>query len=250
MTVSQQLAGFAALVAGHVVPLLAAAAAIGALSMALIQTAKDLLPVRHWFQRRYVRRWLRAKAGDAREAADPVRAEQDLVRLATAGDARAFYGLPVEQLCGQMNAAATVVLDFPATHRDLLACLAAEADAADRAALVQAAALGRAALERMRTGAPDEYQVLVDARSRVTHQAQRSIDALQIAAGFRWKLWLQAASFAASCVLAVSSASLYRPPAVGALAAALAALPVGFAAGFLAPIARDIVAVLSRARSA
>jgi hypothetical protein len=250
MTISQQLADFADLVAGRVVPFLTAMAAIGVLSMALIQTAKDLLPIRRWFQRRYLRQWLHTKTRDVQEAIDPARAERDLIRLATAGDESAFYDLAIEQLCGQMSAATTVVLDFPARHRDLLTCLAAEADPDDRAALLRAAELGRAALERMRSDAPGDYQILVDARSRVTHQVQRSVDALQIAAGFRWKLTLQIAAFATSYVLTVVGLSLYRPPGTSVLTSAIVSVPLGLIAGFLAPIARDIVAIVSRARKA
>jgi len=181
---------------------------------------------------------------------DPVRAEQDLIRLATAGDESAFYDLAIEQLCGQITAAATVVLDFPAMHRDLLTCLAAEAGQEDRSALLRAADLGRAALDRMRTDAPNDYQILVDARSRVTHQVQRSIDALQIAAGFRWKLRLQSAAFVISCVLTAAGMSLYRSPETSALMGVIVSVPLGLMAGFLAPIARDIVAVVNRARKA
>jgi len=248
MTASQQIAEFASVVAGRVIPFLTAMAAIGVLSMAAIQTVKDLLPVRRWFQRRYLRQWLGVKTTDVRDAVDPAIAERDLVRLATAGDARAFYDLPIEQLCGQMSAAATVMLDFPARHRDLLTCLAAEADPEDRAALLRAAGLGRATLEGMRTGDPDGYQPLVDARSRVTHQVQRSIDALQIAAGSRWKLRLQAAAFAISSVLTAAGMSLYRPPETSLVASVLASVPLGLMAGFLAPIARDLVAIVSQAR--
>ena len=250
MTISQELADFADLVAGRVVPFLTAMAAIGVLSMAVIQTAKDLFPVRRWFQRRYLRQWLRIKTREVGDAVDPARAEQDLIRLATAGDESAFYDLSIEQLCGQITAAATVVLDFPAMHRDLLTCLAAEADPEDRAALLRAADLGRAALDRMRAETPNDYQILVDARSRVTHQVQRSIDALQIAAGFRWKLRLQSAAVAISCVLTAVGMSLYRSPETSAPMGVLVSVPLGLMAGFLAPIARDIVAVVSRARKA
>ena len=89
---------------------------------------------------------------------------------------------------------------------------------------------------------------LVDARSRVTHQVQRSIDALQIAAGSRWKLRLQAAAFAISSVLTAAGMSLYRPPETSLAASVLASVPLGLMAGFLAPIARDLVAIVSQAR--
>src|SRR5277367_754244 len=109
-------------IATDIVPFLTAASAVGVLSMAFIQTLKDMFPLRTWFQRAAVAKWLAANATPSQR--DPQVAEQDLVRLSTDGDAEAFYQLPIEQLCGQINAALQVVLDYPALHTDLLYSLA------------------------------------------------------------------------------------------------------------------------------
>ena len=109
--------------------------------------------MRRWFQQYYFRKWAgkrigaeegkkrssqgaaeggegEGKAGEektAQAAKHLDEAEADLVRLATAGDDEAFYDLAIEQMCGQMNAAAQVVLEYPERHKELLLLLAAQA---------------------------------------------------------------------------------------------------------------------------
>src|SRR5216117_3080802 len=110
---TQAIILFVRSVSAYALPFATAMASIGVLSMAIIQAAKDMLPLRSGFQRRFLARWLRRKAAEAASGSgappDPAAAERDLVKLATAGDAKAFYDLPIEQLCGQMNVAMQIV---------------------------------------------------------------------------------------------------------------------------------------------
>jgi hypothetical protein len=250
--VSNQISGFASLVAAHAVPFLTAMAAIGVITMALIQTVKDLFPLRRAFQKNFVHEWLRIGVASVDPInndppASHVQAEADLVRLATNGDARALYDLPIEQLCGQINAAATLVLDFPRRHRDLLLCLSCRADPQDVKRCLDAAEQTQADLQVLQREQPAAFQDLVNARTRVMTQVQRSIDALQIAAGFKWKLYMQMGSFATSYLLTIIAVS-YAPNATSSIGNALAAIPIGIVGGFLAPVARDLVAMLSPLR--
>lgn len=102
MNSAQIISDFIKSVADNAMPFATAMAAIGVLSMAIIQTLKDMLPLRNIFQRRYLIKWLRQKANEAKaiEGSTPeaATAESDLIRLATAGDRKAFYDLPIEQL--------------------------------------------------------------------------------------------------------------------------------------------------------
>src|SRR5580693_8481151 len=73
---------------------------IGGVSMALLQTAKDLLPARQWFQRYYLRKWLEEGAAQARENfhnpnVSAAAAQSDLLTLAVDGDQGAFYDLQI-----------------------------------------------------------------------------------------------------------------------------------------------------------
>jgi hypothetical protein len=86
---------------------------------------------------------------------------------------------------------------------------------------------------------------LLDARNRVTHHLQRSIDALQISMSFRWKFNLQiliyAICFVASfvCVFAVKPSGRYN---------VVEALIIAVVAGFLSPVISDLVAAINRWR--
>lgn len=210
---------------------------IGGVSMALLQTAKDLLPLRQWFQRSFLRKWLEEGGAEARAmagvpAASAAKAEADLLRIAVDGDAAALYDLQIEQLCGQYTAAIQIVLEFPAAHADLLAITASQANGADIALVL--------------AGPPSPpTQAFIDARNRVTHQCQRAIDALQIRAGFRWKWLLQLASIVIGALL-TWVAMLHQQPAI--TPGAVSVLVSAILAGFLAPVAKDLLAVLQKAR--
>lgn len=223
----------------QVVEFAAAVTALGLIVMAIIQSAKDLLPVRRWFHDAFVRAWLahKARAHAARGGIRPDAevAFDDLVELATTGDAHALFDLPIEQLSAQVAAAASQSLDYPARHEDLVRCLAASADPRDVAAILRAAG---------ETMAGDEAGE-IDARTRVMHQVQRSVDALQISAGYRWRWYLQLTAFALAAALtfvAVVAAGGDAP-----LTRRLVdALPLAFVGGFIAPVARDAIARLTK----
>ena len=239
----QTLISFSDKVAGKAANLAAAMAAIGVLSMAILQTLKDMLPVRNRFQQWWLKRWFIDRAAKAKAigVVEPniIKAEKDLVRLATAGDRAAFYDLAIEQMCGQMNAAAQVVLEYPADHDDLLRCLAALADKNDLDVLLD---------KTVREKVAPKTQAQVDARTRVIHQVQRSIDGFQISAGFRWKWILQVVSFAISFALIFVGFSMHAGADGLRLDHVGSYILAGLLGGFLAPVARDLVAALQKLR--
>lgn len=246
-------------------------AGIGALSMALLQTAKNLLPLRLWFQRRHVQNWLAhraaasvafapAKAAAAAPVSVVAQAKTDLVHLATAGDADALYFLPIEQLCGQINAATQVLLDYPSLHWNLLRCLASEAQPSDLALInppdPAAHAARKMLLRKPAVTLTDAEHNQVDdyvaARNRVSHQIQRAVDALQISVSFRWKFWMQLASILLSAALGVTTLLIgnayFDMHLTAARECALIVL-TAVLSGFLAPVARDLVAALEQIRT-
>lgn len=238
-TILNQILSFSQGLAGKLSNVAIAMAAVGVLSMALIQTAKDVLPLRRYYHQWKVRKWLANETDDFFVEAktyglesNPVRkAEKDLVTLATAGDSEAFYSLPIEQLCGQINAAAQAVIDNPHRYKELLGCLSTRANVGDVTNL---------------WGSPQgdkPSQEITEARSRVAHQIQRSIDALQIAAASQWQRFLHVFSFVVSfiiCFLGITTVNGANNLAV--------ALVFGLAGAFLAPVARDLVASLQQLR--
>ncbi|TAL17856.1 hypothetical protein EPN96_03625 [bacterium] len=246
-----QVTSFSSGIAEQLTKMAMAMAAVGVLSMALIQTAKDILPLRRIFQTWKVREWLGNETGpyrlelelfrsNATQSKDSLRgdnflkiAEKDLLKLSTAGDPMALYSLPIEQLCGQLNAAAQVVLDYPWEYPELLGCLSTHARIDDMRLL-------------WRQPSPDNpkpTQEQVDARTRVAHQVQRSIDGLQIAASSQWQYGLQVSSFVISfliCYIGILSVNGNNNLAT--------AVVFGLAGGFFAPVARDLLASLQQMR--
>lgn len=224
----------------------AAITAIGLIVMALIQSFKDMFPLRRLFHRRFVRAWMQHKADDhaarAQRSTDADAAYRDLIEMATTGDAHALFDLPIEQLCGQAAAAAAQSLDYPARHEHLLRCLAASADPADIDLVLNAREQERAEVE---TAADATRMALVDARTRVMHQVQRSIDALQIACGYRWKWYMQLLAFSLSYILTVV-AVLFAQTDDSIGRRLLLSIPLGLVGGFVAPVARDLVATWTR----
>ena len=234
---------------------LAAMAAIGVAAMALIQAAKDVLPLRREFQRRRLERWINdgAREAEARFGAtlpdgaagvNAKRAWKDLVELSVDGDEKALLDLNIEQLCGQMSAAFQMVLDYPKQYRDLLLTAGSFATPGDMNEILNAdrSQMGRG------EGSPTPDQIRwADARNRVTHQLQRAVDGFQIATGYRWTFWMKIASFAVSGILAAIAVATKGG---GVLSHIGVIIFTAFMAGFLAPIARDLAATIQKLRGA
>jgi hypothetical protein len=227
-------------------------AGVALLSMALIQTAKNMFPLRRWFQSSHVERWLKNR--DAKGANLPA-AKKDLVHVTTAGDAKALYALPIEQLCGQINAATQVILDYPERHSNLLQCLASESDPND-VALVNSPPVARAAIRTLMREKPDDLtpnqrdqiDEFVAARNRISHQMQRAVDSLQISIGFRWKFWMQLIAILLSAALAAAGLAVSGHPLTSLRAIGYIILAAIFS-GFLAPVTRDLVAAVEQLRT-
>lgn len=235
-----------------------ALSAVGVTAMALVQTVKDQSPIRAIYQRRRIRKWIQEGFADFRsgqatlpdgvritmDGLDPATAESDILRLATDGDAKAFYGLEIEKLCGQLNAASQSILQYPDSHLSALAVLASEANPDDLATF-KAGIIGSLAVP------PTPQQAAyVAARAQVTQQVQRAIDALQISVGADWQTRLQQASL----LLSVLTFELLLGHS-HTLSADLGGLwPfwglfLGILSGFLAPVSRDIVAAIENLRA-
>lgn len=231
-----------------------AVSSLGALTMAILQVVKDITPTRRLFQRSRMRQFLQEHAELAKQNfgfdACWCKAEDQLIRLATDGDLKAFYGLEIEKLCGQWNATLQIVIDYPAVSMDLLACLSARS-APDDFRMISTIDKPRQLLphEEVKLPTPEQQsrlehrQSFMDARTRVSHQIQRAIDSFQISTSFRWKWGFQMASYVVSFALAVIALRL----AVNVTTSE--ALLSAAIAGFLAPVARDILAAIQKLRA-
>jgi hypothetical protein len=248
-------------IADRAADFLIAFAALGGVTMAVIQTLKELTPIRARFNERALTSWLRqsirqsrqltratGQEGAAVDGATEARVvkladacKDELITLATAGMGSALFSLDTERMAGQINAAAGIVVDFPTNHLTLLRCLAVHASKDDIKDVLQMHALSRA------TGqSPSAVEARVEARVRLMHQVQRNIDAFQIATAFAWKQRLQMAALLISMTLGL--ATVLWSVAGGRLVGVGRGLAFGLAAGFLAPIAHDLLGILNRGR--
>jgi hypothetical protein len=213
-------------------PLLSALAGIGVVTMALIQAVKDMLPIRRAFHRRALTAWLKArKAGDQ---------EATLLELATGGNANALWDLPLTGLMGQLTTVSRIVLLFPVTYEKLLRVFAGGGvEVGNDIGLI------------VGTGntTPEE---LDRARVRVGHMIERNIDALQISLDSRWewgnKVWAFAVSGLVTSVAFVVFVYTMNLTNESKLNVTLAMVPVVVLAGFIAPVAKDLVTALQSTR--
>ena len=233
---------------------LLALAGLSTLTMSILQAIKDTTPARRWFQMFRLQAYLREHAAIAKDqhgvAACATTAEAQIVRLSTDGDANAFYDLEIEKMCGQWNAANQIAIDSPHLYPDFFACVAARA-AKDDFKLVFERRLPQLIPAHEEAAEPLAEQKerlktrhdFSEARARVNHQILRTVDAFQISASSRWSWALKIASYAISFVLAETALNLHLSVEHGN-----AMISAAFA-GFLAPVARDLLASLQKLRS-
>ena len=228
-----------------------AAATIGTafIATAFVQLLKELFPVRRLFQRRYLKLWFTDRLEKRRKAqVNVAAAEDDLIHLATGGDRQAFYNLEPAQLCGLMNSAAQIALAYPQRHQELLRFLAPEANGEDVQRLAETRSMPA---QQNMASSPDlqtDLNELLDARNRVTHNLQRTIDALQISMSFRWKLYLQLIVYAVSLITALVLIELIKRPGRYVVLDILEIVAVAVVAGFLSPVISDLAGAIERLR--
>jgi hypothetical protein len=239
---------------------LVALVVISSLTMALLQAAKEMTPLRRVYNRRRLQAWLGARALKVHHGThNAAEAETELLRLATDGDANAFFNAELEALCSQFSSAAMVVMDAPSLNQEseaLFRLLTVNAPGEDVKLLLRAKLpnpLSAYALEKQTvaeiTDAADRRQTLIDARNRVRHQITQSISSFQISTGAHWQLGLKWASWILSTLLVIAMLAL----ATGNVKSAferpgMLLFTAGFS-GFLAPIARDLLAALQKLRT-
>jgi len=228
--------------------LLLAAIVVAVASMAFIQMLKEFFGLRYLFNYISVRIWLdkgmALSSGNHevgwvgrlllwlrriyRWSSETKRAEDELIKLATAGDRGALYNLPIEQLCGQVSAAAQAAVGHPSEYRAFIMAVGGSAGEEDLSLLTE-------------KGDGDSR---ADARHRVSQQMQRAIDALQISASLAWRRSIQLGALVLSFLLTawLLGVQATAPDPVRLLVIAI----VG---AFLAPVVRDLFAVLQALRT-
>lgn len=259
--------------------LLGLIAALGAVTMAILQLVTDLFPLRSIFQAIWLRRWIgqrvtqhlkSAAAVDAQSGEEATDAElkeevprlrddafTQLILQATAGHSQAFFGLSTSQLVAQINAAAQAALENPEQNSLLLAVLTQSTDP-------WAPLLIRSKKERNdeRTSQymgdldevgrysgsyppaeSPELKSYLDARTRLLHRIQRNLDSMQIS------LTNDAAWVNQIFAILISLGIAYliiRTKEASSPSFWWMVLLLGVAGGYAAPLLGDIVVAIRR----
>lgn len=229
-------------------------AAIGTVSMALLQTAKNVFPMRRRFQKSLLQDWLIKSAAGAtfstRKKVCADSASKDLIRLSTSGDEDAFFDLPIEDLCARIRSTTTVILDYPTLHEHIFLCLANGSLVQDIDKLLHPPK-PEIFLKRADEHTQEDKLKIREyaaAKTRLTAQVRCSVDAIQTLVAYRWKYRLQVASLALSAFIGVIALNLGAGvkgvyPTIGGT------VLIAVMSGFLAPVARDLVAGIEKWRN-
>ena len=274
---------------GAIEALLVQSAAIGVIVMASIQTVRAIVPVRSWFHRKRVSVWLGRARDEFRKPPDfnkrmRKRIEKEgvwlekyirratttqilhrLLQLTTAegGDrprvSRAFFDLPLEQLCGQISAGAERAIIDPQNNGAILLRLANAAGEDDVLNFFKAhyeldgkrtyevANASQSELSFVAQPEPSRElrtEAFLRARASVEERVRRSIDCLQIESGFEWRRRLRVIAVALAAALGLTAALIANQ----FLASVPAAIASGIVGGFIAMLARDLTAIVERLR--
>lgn len=231
--------------AGRILDYALLLAAVGTITMALVELLKGLLFLRRLFHRYMLDRWLAT-------AADPERAGAELKVLAAGGENNAgiLWDQPTAKMMGQMQAAANVALDFPDKYPALYGFLATtpsvhlEATAAHDAEIWLAFSEKRlAARARKTAGEETATRAAAQARARLGNLVTRKLDALQTAIEYWWARLNQLAAVSGGTVLLAyllsKQVSLTGPQV----------LVLALIGGLMAPFAKDVVSALTGLRA-
>ncbi len=232
-------------VSTHILDYALVLAAVGTITMALIELVKAVLHARLFFHRVMITRWI----GDDGAVRD------ELLQLAVAGakNAAALYDQASEKMMGQIQAAANVALDFPAVYPRLYGFLTA---GSAQAGMDTDQEKWRRFAARMTQGIPAEATARAQfeadsrestqARARLGNLVTRRLDALQTRLEYRWARLNQLTGLVAGTVLLWATL-----PATGD------GKPIGWETrltiavfgGLVAPFAKDVVTALTGLRT-
>lgn len=261
---------------------LGALAAVGALSMALIEAGKKLLDSRTKFQALRWTRWVMRTPLDRTLAGAPApshtRAMAQIIQLCTgvtsdeasaaAGElidrgghlglghafhtvpAHALFALELPRMMGSVQDAADIALASPTEYPDLyqLMTVGAKAEDVERwyadgsSALVSIADLNPT---------PEQRQAVKDHAERFARLRQivkRKLDGFQLYTGDRWASWNQTAANALGIVTMFIVLTWVQRNSIGASISFPTLIVFSLLGGILSPVAKDLVSALKRVK--
>ena len=207
--------------------------------------------LREWLAARVITQYKDCEDGKVSKCVDA--AELELLRLATDKDATAFYGADLDALCTRFSGAALLVLDYPKLSLELYLLLTIHAKHQDAELLLRdykpvipipGLAEKQYTVVELTTSAEERYKI-TETRNRNRHQVTQSIASFQTSASAQWqrklKLWSWGVSAGLTMIAFLMSDVSWNQ--IGWL------MLLSVTSGFLAPIARDLLAALQQLRT-
>ena len=240
-------------IARHLTEYAMVLAAVGTVTMALLELLKSLFDARMRFHRWRIKKWAAAGALAQLEllatgAAPRREAVRALHGFLTGEMQRAdvMYDQPTDKMMGQIQAAANVALDFPQRYADLYRFLAVPlGDKGDKDAAADADRWLEYA-EAIAKGSPqpdDKARAATQARARIGNIVARKLDAFQNETQYLWAdLNQRVAVISAAAFLAYLLWSATVDPGAGDV---VRVVTLSFLGGLVAPFAKDVVSALS-----
>jgi hypothetical protein len=219
-------------------------AAIGTITMALLELVKALTLARLWFHKLMITRWV----GDGRE-----QALEQLLILAAGGTAGAngWYNQPDDRLLLTLEAAANIALNYPLCYPEIFSFLVNNPGTAVPEGLDDSD-VWRNASRRTTAALPEdeheraEFLALSregnEARLRLGNFVQRKIDALASRIDWTWSRLNQGVALIVGAVITFIFLSRLTSAQQIELPARITCAILG---GLIAPFAKDIVTALS-----
>ncbi len=217
-------------------------AAVGTITMALLQLLKSIIRARMFFHRNIVSRWInRVAAQDKIIKAEKVL--EELLRLAVGGKdyANALYDQRTAKMLGMIQAATNVAMDFPGVYPALYAFLTT-GERADQTAWSNFCKRMTPPGAARKPGTAATQQA-TQARARLGNLVARRLDAFQTRAEYWWSRLNQLAAVTAGggfLVYILTVRGVTDRPTV---------IVVAVFGGLVAPFAKDVVSALSGLRA-
>jgi len=261
---------------------LGALAAVGALSMALIEAAKKLLDSRTKFQALRWTRWVMRtpldRSLDGAPAPSHARAMAEVIQLSTGvtaeeataaakrliGDgghlglahafhtvpAHALFALELPKMMGSIQDAADIALSSPTEYPDLYQLMTVGAKPDDVARWYSE---GSSALVSVAdtNPTPEERQAVkehAERFARLRQIAKRKLDGFQLYTGDRWASWNQTAANGVGIVVMFIVLTWLQRNSVTASISFPSLVIFSLLGGILSPVAKDLVSALKRVK--
>ena len=228
-------------------------AAVGTITMALLELLKAAFRVRLFFHRRMLRRWLGGTIDHEQGTGARL---NELLQLAIGGaeNADALYDQPTSKMLGQIQAAANVALDFPSVYSNLYNFLTAGSASKNN---ISDSAKWKAFSEKIsepipREGAAreafeQESRESAQARARLGNLVTRKLDAFQTRVEYRWARINQISAIVFGS--AIFYFALINTKGLGLGTPYFTLFALSILAGLFAPFAKDVVVALTGLRT-